>query len=334
MTRRRSRPSTCSSIRAGTPARSGRSSAGSSPACATASCSRCGSPTAGCSCRRPSTTRRRATTVAADGDHWIEVGPRGTVQSFTWVAEPRAGKHGLDQPVRVRARSGPTAPTPRCCTWSTADRADAIRVGSRVAPRWRGRARRLHHRHRGVGAARRRRRARRPRRCTCPPTTNSPSPASRADPARVRAHRRRRDDALSRRASARGRSSAAARAARDEVYAASRGTDPKTGEPTSIEVEVGDTGCITTFCVVNIPGLSELAPEIPYVSAQILLDGAEQHVLRPDPRDPGRGRAHGHAGEGEVGRRAESPTTRRSNGSSRAANPTPTTRSTRTTSDA
>ena len=60
----------------------------------------------------------------------------------------------------------------------------------------------------------------------------------------------------------------------DDVYAASRGTDPKTGEPTSIEVEVQDTGVITTFCVVNVPGLSELAPEIPYVSAQILLDGA------------------------------------------------------------
>ena len=27
----------------------------------------------------------------------------------------------------------------------------------------------------------------------------------------------------------------------DEVYAGSRGTDPKTGEPTSVEVEVGDT---------------------------------------------------------------------------------------------
>jgi uncharacterized OB-fold protein len=39
-------------------------------------------------------------------------------------------------------------------------------------------------------------------------------------------------------------------------------------------VEVRDTGVITTFCVVNVPGLSELAPEIPYVSAQILLDGA------------------------------------------------------------
>ena len=72
----------------------------------------------------------------------------------------------------------------------------------------------------------------------------------------------------------RGRSSAVARPSSDEVYAASRGTDPKSGEPTSIEVEVRDTGVITTFCVVNVPGLSELAPEIPYVSAQILLDGA------------------------------------------------------------
>jgi uncharacterized OB-fold protein len=60
-----------------------------------------------------------------------------------------------------------------------------------------------------------------------------------------------------------------------EVYAGSRGTDPTTGEPTTVEVEVQDTGCIATFCVVNIPGLSELAPEIPYVSAQILLDGAD-----------------------------------------------------------
>jgi uncharacterized OB-fold protein len=64
-----------------------------------------------------------------------------------------------------------------------------------------------------------------------------------------------------------------------DVYAASRGTDPKTGEPTSIEVEISDTGCVTTYCVVNIPGLSELAPEIPYVSAQILLDGADNMMF-------------------------------------------------------
>ena len=73
---------------------------------------------------------------------------------------------------------------------------------------------------------------------------------------------------------ARGRSSAARAPSSDDVYAASRGTDPITGDATTIEVEVQDSGVITTFCVVNIPGLSELAPEIPYVSAQILLDGA------------------------------------------------------------
>jgi uncharacterized OB-fold protein len=59
-----------------------------------------------------------------------------------------------------------------------------------------------------------------------------------------------------------------------DVYAASRGTDPITGQATTVEVEVQDSGVVTTFCVVNIPGLSDLAPEIPYVSAQILLDGA------------------------------------------------------------
>ena len=41
--------------------------------------------------------------VAADGDHWIEVGPRGTVQTFTWVAQPRAGQAHAHQAVRVRA---------------------------------------------------------------------------------------------------------------------------------------------------------------------------------------------------------------------------------------
>src|SRR5205823_6205419 len=47
-------------------------------------------------------------------------------------------------------------------------------------------------------------------------------------------------------------------ASSNEVYAASRGTDPKSGEPTTIQVEVQDRGTIVTFCVVNIPGLSEL----------------------------------------------------------------------------
>src|SRR5438270_10147181 len=36
--------------------------------------------------------------VTADGPHWVEVGPRGTVQSFTWVSSPRPGKHALGKP--------------------------------------------------------------------------------------------------------------------------------------------------------------------------------------------------------------------------------------------
>ena len=36
-------------------------------------------------------------------DELVEVGPEGTVGSWTWVDEPTP-KHPLDQPVRVRAR--------------------------------------------------------------------------------------------------------------------------------------------------------------------------------------------------------------------------------------
>src|SRR5437763_2076943 len=36
--------------------------------------------------------------VAADGAHWIEVGPRGIVQAFTWVLQPRQDKHTLTKP--------------------------------------------------------------------------------------------------------------------------------------------------------------------------------------------------------------------------------------------
>src|SRR5215475_15822195 len=36
--------------------------------------------------------------VSLDDSRWLEVGPRGTVQSWSWVAKPRAGKHGLDRP--------------------------------------------------------------------------------------------------------------------------------------------------------------------------------------------------------------------------------------------
>jgi uncharacterized OB-fold protein len=65
----------------------------------------------------------------------------------------------------------------------------------------------------------------------------------------------------------------------DQVYLPPRGSDPTTGEPTEVEVEVGQNGTVTTFCVTNIPGLSESAPEVPFAAAQILLDGANTPYL-------------------------------------------------------
>jgi uncharacterized OB-fold protein len=44
--------------------------------------------------------------------------------------------------------------------------------------------------------------------------------------------------------------------------------------PTTEEVEVADTGTVTTFCVVNVPHRDQRVTP-PYVAAAILLDGAD-----------------------------------------------------------
>ncbi len=74
--------------------------------------------------------------VAAEGSHWIEVGPRGTVQTFTWVAEPRAGKHTLTKPFAF-ALIRPDGADTALLHMVDVSSADAMRVGLRVAPRWR-----------------------------------------------------------------------------------------------------------------------------------------------------------------------------------------------------
>ena len=66
-----------------------------------------------------------------------------------------------------------------------------------------------------------------------------------------------------------------------KVYVPSRGTCPADGVPTDSEVELPDTGTVTTFSVVNVgyPG-QQVTP--PYVAAAVLLDGADiafQHLI-------------------------------------------------------
>ncbi|GAB2457896.1 OB-fold nucleic acid binding domain-containing protein [Nocardioides hungaricus] len=63
-----------------------------------------------------------------------------------------------------------------------------------------------------------------------------------------------------------------------KVYVPPRSACPADGTPTAEEVEVSQTGTITTFCIVNVPFLGQkIAP--PYVSAYVLLDGADIAVL-------------------------------------------------------
>jgi uncharacterized protein len=66
-----------------------------------------------------------------------------------------------------------------------------------------------------------------------------------------------------------------------QVYVPPRGTCPADGVRTGEEVELADTGTVTTFCIVNVgyPG-QRVTP--PYVAAAVLLDGADiafQHLV-------------------------------------------------------
>jgi uncharacterized OB-fold protein len=60
----------------------------------------------------------------------------------------------------------------------------------------------------------------------------------------------------------------------EKVYIPPRGACPVDGVPTTDEIELPDRGTVTTFCIVNVPFLGQKI-EPPYVSAYVLLDGAD-----------------------------------------------------------
>jgi uncharacterized OB-fold protein len=60
----------------------------------------------------------------------------------------------------------------------------------------------------------------------------------------------------------------------EKVYVPPRGACPVDGVPTTDEIELPDRGTVTTYCVVNVPFQGQTIP-IPYVSAYVLLDGAD-----------------------------------------------------------
>jgi uncharacterized OB-fold protein len=75
--------------------------------------------------------------LAGDGvePEWVEVGPAGTVRSWTWVAEPGA-HHPLDRPFAYALIRLDGADTDLLHVVDAGSQ-DALSVGMRVAPRWR-----------------------------------------------------------------------------------------------------------------------------------------------------------------------------------------------------
>jgi hypothetical protein len=61
------------------------------------------------------------------------------------------------------------------------------------------------------------------------------------------------------------------------VYVPLRDACPADGTPIDNEVELPGTGTVVTFAVNNIP--DPRAPEVPYVCAQIAMDGADVEML-------------------------------------------------------
>ncbi len=206
--------------------------------------------------------------TAAALSEFVQVGPAGVVTAWTWVAEPRVGKQPLDRPFAwalIKLDGADTAMLHAVAV----DSPDAMSVGLRVQPRWRAER---------IGSIR-------DIEAFVPEGSEPlvvPSPEPDAEPVTGIVTPTRLNYEINAgiapskylRGLAEGKVIGQRAVDSDQVYVPPRGSDPTSGEPTEIEVEVADVGTVTTFCVVNVPGLSELAPEIPYVCAQILLDGA------------------------------------------------------------
>jgi uncharacterized protein len=206
-----------------------------------------------------------------------EVGPAGTVVSWSWLPEPLAGQP-LDRPFAwalIRLDGADTALLHAVDAGSAA----SMRTGLRVRPRWAADR---------VGSIR-------DIACFEPGDGAGPDDAgpggTRPDadpvtmtiaPVRLRyEHTASAAESAYLRGLAEGRLIGQRCPACGKVYIPSREVCPADGVPVDSEVELGDTGTITTFSIVNVgyPG-QRVTP--PYVAAAVLLDGADiafQHLI-------------------------------------------------------
>jgi uncharacterized OB-fold protein len=211
----------------------------------------------------------------------IEVGPAGTVLTWTWTERPLDGQP-LTCPfgwALIRLDGADTAMLHAVDAGS----AGRMRTGMRVRPRWAdpGQA--------GTGITDIA--CFEPVKATPEPVLER-APAEPAEPAEpvtmittpVRLsydHTVSPGEASYLRALAQGRIIGQRCPACGKVYLPPRGACPVDGVPTRDEVELPDTGIVTTFCVVNVPFAGQRI-SVPYVAASVLIDGADiafQHLV-------------------------------------------------------
>ncbi|MFB9251729.1 Zn-ribbon domain-containing OB-fold protein [Sphaerisporangium melleum] len=187
---------------------------------------------------------------------YVQVGPAGTVRSWAWVGTPRKG-HPLDRPFAWALIELDGAGTALVHAVD-AGTVKAMRPGLRVRPRFRPEAERAGH---ITDIA-----------CFVPEVSTMAAP--------IRTEYRVRP----------GRSLArflegvrdgvflGGRCAHcDKVYVPYRTTCPECGSTIGEEVELPDTGTVTTFAINNLP--DPRAPQVPFVSAYVVLDGADVPMI-------------------------------------------------------
>lgn len=204
----------------------------------------------------------------------VPVGPEGTVLTWTWMTRPVAGQP-LDRPfgwALIRLDGADTGLLHAVDAGSAA----GMRTGMRVRVRWAGQP---------AGDI---------RDITCfDPINGARSPEPPA-PAAVEPvgmvttpielsyeHTASAEESAFLRGLAQGRLLGQRCPACGKVYLPPRAACPADGVPTAEEVEVSDTGTVTTFCVVGVPFRGQRV-EPPYVAAAVLLDGADiaiQHLI-------------------------------------------------------
>ena len=243
---------------------------------------------------------RTAAALGGADEDWVEVGPAGTVTSWTWVDAPRAD-HPLDRPFAWALIKPDGADTAMLHAVDSGSKA-AMATGMRVHATWRDERTRLRQGHRvlrsGGGAGRGAVSASRSRQAASPRARTRLGRHA-AAPAGVPAAPRHGVEPLHRRHGRRARSARRGVRTCGKVYVPPRGACPADGLPATEWVDLPDTGVLTTFAVNNIPAAG--APEVPVHQRLRAARRRRHRDARAGLRRAVAGGADGDAGEGGVG---------------------------------